>query len=72
MFDGRSWVEGDVTVMGVRADLADAAYAGATPCRKGNSRPFFWCRGGGCEGSISDTGRTIDMGSEPGAGERRQ
>ena len=70
--EGRSWVEGDVTVVGVRSDLAASAYSGATPCRAGNSRPFFWCRGSGCEGSISDTGRAISMVGVPGAGERWQ
>lgn len=69
---GRSWVEGDVIVIGVRTDLAEGAYAGPTPCRKGSSRPFFWCRGAGCEGSVSDVGRAISMDGEPGADERRQ
>ncbi len=71
-FDGRSWVEGHATVVGVRSDLADAAYPGRTPCYQGNNRHFLWCRGSGCEGQIVDVGRRIDMSGPPGAGQRRQ
>lgn len=71
---GRSWVEGNITVVGVRADLAERSYGSAwTPCYNGNSRNFFWCRGGGCEGQVVDRGKSIDMASgPPGAGQRRE
>ena len=53
--EGRSWVEGDLAVVGVRDDLASAAYSSGR-CHSPN-RAIFYCRGGGCEGGAIDTGR---------------
>jgi hypothetical protein len=73
IFDGRSWVEGNLTVVGVRNDLAAAAYPGHTPCYSvpNNRRIFFACRGRGCEGPVVDRGRTVSA-SDTGANERRE
>jgi hypothetical protein len=70
---GRSWVEGDLTVVGVRHEQAAAAYAGATPCYRvpDNRRAMFVCRGSGCEGQFVDRGRTVST-APTGAGERRE
>ncbi len=70
---GRSWVEGDIEVVGFGADCAAAAYAGSSSCHSGNGRVFFWGRGGGCEGGAADKGRAINVNDgPPGEGLRRE
>lgn len=68
---GRSWVEGDLTVVGVRGDLAGAAWA-SQKCNHvtNDRRAFLACRGSGCEGLAIDRGHTVST-SPTGAGERR-
>lgn len=61
---GTSWVETDVTLIGVRTDLADQARATGkcgTPMRV-----LWYCRGGGC-GPREDRGQSLDASSPPGA-----
>lgn len=68
-FEGRSWVEADLTVIGVRSDLAQLNYANGR-CRP-PGRAIFYCRGGGCEGGAVDKGQSVDTSSPPGAGSRK-
>jgi hypothetical protein len=71
MFGGRSWVEGDLTVVGVRSDLADSAYSMGTCHSVPNQRrAFLSCRGGGCEGTTVDVGHTVST-APTGPNERR-
>lgn len=65
---GRSWVEGDVTVVGVRQDIAGARYASGA-CRPAGGRALWYCRGGGCV-ATEDHGQAVPTGSAPGAGSR--
>lgn len=72
-FDGRSWVEANITLIGVRNDLAEASYRNDGPCYRPNSRVFLYCRGGGCEvpRTTDDRGQAVDASSPPGAGSRK-
>lgn len=65
---GRSWVEGDLSVVGVRADMAQASYANGQCHAPG--RAIFYCRGGGCEGGAVDNGQSVNTSSPPPAGGR--
>jgi hypothetical protein len=67
---GRSWVEGDLTVVGVSSASAQAAYASGE-CHAPNSRIVFYCRGSGCEGGALDRGQALDASTRPGAGSRK-
>lgn len=67
-FMGRSWVEGDLTVVGVRTDLAQSAYASGKCHAPG--RAIFYCRGSGCEAGAVDTGQSVNTSSSPPAGGR--
>lgn len=68
-FDGRSWVEGDLSVLGIRTELAQSSYANGKCHAPG--RAIFYCRGGGCEGGAVDNGQSVDTSSPPGAGSRK-
>jgi hypothetical protein len=67
-FQGSSWVEGDLTVVGVRSDMAAVKYMIGTCQRPG--RAIFYCRGGGCEGGAVDNGQSVNTSSPPGPGSR--
>jgi len=69
---GRSWVEANISVVGVRNDLAAARIADGT-CRRGNERHLVYCRGGGCENPrvTEDNGQNVDVSSPPGARSRK-
>ena len=66
---GRSWVEGDLSVVGVRSDLATAKYMTGA-CHK-PGRAIFYCRGRGCESGAVDNGQSVDTSSQPPAGGRK-
>ena len=66
--DGRSWVEADVSVLGVAQGLAEAKYADGTCVRPGG-RYLFFCRGGGCV-DTQDNGQSVDTTRPPGANSR--
>lgn len=68
-FDGRSWVEAGVMVLGIRQSLADAAYADGT-CYRPN-RVLFYCRGGGCS-NTEDRGQSKEAASPPGANSAKE
>lgn len=70
-FEGRSWVEADFTIVGVRQDAAEAAYSSGR-CYRPASRALFFCRGSGCEGGAQDNGQNVHTGSAPSAGSRNQ
>lgn len=63
--EGRSWVEADISVVGVRTDVAGQAYASGRCLRPGN-RALFYCRGGGCV-NTEDRGQSVNTSSPPGA-----
>lgn len=69
-FDGRSWVEGDLTLIGVKNEYAEQEYQSGR-CARPGSRVWFYCRGGGCEGGAEDRGQAVDASSPPGAGGRK-
>lgn len=68
MGQGRSWVQGDLTVVGVRSDLAQASYANGK-CHA-PVRAIFYCRGGGCKAGAVDNGQSVNTSSKPPAGGR--
>jgi hypothetical protein len=68
--EGRTWVEGDLTLIAVKAQYAEEEYQSGR-CVKGGSRVWFYCRGSGCEGGAEDRGRSIDASSPPAAGSRK-
>lgn len=57
---GRSWVEATIDVVGIRADLANSAYASGQCLNPGTGegRLLYYCRGGGC---VSTTDRGQDV-----------
>jgi len=68
MFDGRSWVEANLTVIGVRQDLASTRYQNGT-CQRPN-RHLWYCRGGGCI-DTQDRGQDVDVRTPPSANSRK-
>ena len=66
-WDGRSWVEANLTLIGVRKDLADSRYQDGT-CQRPN-RHLWYCRGGGCV-DTQDRGQKLDVRTTPGANSR--
>ena len=66
---GRSWVEAEMTVLGVRSGIAEQSYRDGTCNRPGN-RHIFYCRGSGCV-STNDDGQAVSASSPPGAGSRK-
>jgi hypothetical protein len=62
MGGGRSWVEGGISILGIREDLAAEAYADGT-CH-GPERVLWYCRGGGCV-DTADEGQAKDSSSPP-------
>lgn len=68
---GRSWVEAEVTLIGVRQDLASKMIANGKCNSSAAGRTIWYCRGGGCEGgSIRDNGQSVSTSSPPGANSR--
>lgn len=64
--NGRSWVEADVTIIGVKPSLQNFGN-----CHDSNKRTIWYCRGGGCEGKpITDTGQAVSTAHPPGASSR--
>lgn len=66
---GRSWVEADVTLIGVREDLAAQAQKKGQ-CKSFNERNIWYCRGGGCVNTV-DVGQSVSSASPPGANSRK-
>lgn len=67
--DGRSWVEADVTLIGVREDLAAQAQKEGQ-CKGFDERNIWYCRGGGCVDTV-DVGQSVSSASPPGANSRK-
>jgi hypothetical protein len=67
---GRSWVEGNVTLISVKSESAEAEYQSGR-CVRGGQRVVFYCRGSGCQGGAEDRGQALDSSSPPGAGSRK-
>jgi len=61
---GRSWVEAGISVLGIRQDLANSAYASGKCFSP--QRVLWYCRGGGCT-NTDDRGQSKDSSSPPGA-----
>ncbi len=68
---GRTWVEADISIVGVSDALAEASYNNGSCFRPGN-RIFLFCRGGGCENprDTADSGQSVDPSTPPGANSR--
>ncbi len=68
MFAGGSWVEADLTIVGVRDDLAASSYENGGSCinpiSDAGMRHLFYCRGGGCV-DTDDEGQNVDASSPP-------
>ena len=65
---GRSWVEAEITLVGVLDSLASWSYSSGT-CRKPESRNLFYCRGGGCV-NTNDDGQRVPSAARPPANGR--
>ena len=68
--EGRTWVEGNLTLIGVKNEFAEEEYKSGR-CVRGGSRVWFYCRGSGCEGGAQDRGQSVDASSPPSAGSRK-
>jgi hypothetical protein len=64
-FNGRSWVEAGISILGIRQSMASAAYADGSCYRP--DRVLWYCRGGGCA-DTEDRGQAKEAASPPGAG----
>lgn len=63
---GRSWVEATIDVVGIRDDLAEAAYSSGNCLAPGSGegRLLYYCRGGGCV-STKDRGQNVSTDTPP-------
>lgn len=63
---GRSWVEATIDVVGIRYDLAEAAYSSGRCLAPGSGegRLLYYCRGGGCV-STKDRGQSVSTNTPP-------
>lgn len=69
---GRSWVEANISLVGVRDYLAEQSYSSGK-CVRPESRIFLYCRGGGCESpkNTVDSGQSVDPSTAPNANSRK-
>ena len=69
---GRSWVEADIAILGVRNDIAEREYGTFGDCEKPSSRVILYCRGGGCESpkTTEDNGQSVNAAVRPTANSR--
>lgn len=66
LFGGRSWVESEVTLVGVKENVAFEARSAGKCNSAAAGRSIWYCRGGGCI-NVDDKGQSVPTSYPPGA-----
>ncbi len=66
LFGGNSWVESEVTLVGVKENVAFEARSAGKCNSAAAGRSIWYCRGGGCN-NVDDKGQSVPTSYPPGA-----